>query len=162
MADTRAAAEAEFRRRARIDPARALSSKQLKSFNRFHKTFAESRMWDRGGQLVAESEAKAAEVILENSQFSRSGNGRFAVIADAAKIRFKGGPGPLLKALAEAGHGVPAGLFEAVKQAMLKLHPELELVTVLRVGGRLLIAAAIVADVIKILYAGTLYEIVVE
>jgi hypothetical protein len=162
MAETRAAAEAEFRRRAGIDPARALSSKQLKAFNRFHKTFAESRMWDRVGQLVAESEAKAAEVILENSQFSRTANGRFAVIADAAKIRFKDGAVPLIKALAEAGHGVPAGLFEAVKQAMLKLHPELELVTVLRAGGRLLIAAAITADVIKILYADDKLKATIE
>lgn len=153
MTEVQAEAEAKFRQLKGIPEGQSFNSRLRKEFARFHKRFAESRMWDRVGQVVQLSDAKAAEVILEpGSDFSKT-PGRFAVIADRSLIRLRGGPAPLVKALAAAGFRVARGLLEAIKQAMLRIHPELELVEVIRVGGRLLILAAVVADVFKILYA---------
>ena len=75
------------------------------------------------------------------------------MIADRSLIRLRGGAAPLVKALVAAGFRVSAGLLDAIKQAMLRIHPELQLVEVLRFGGRLLILAAVAADVYKIIYA---------
>ncbi|UOE42998.1 hypothetical protein [Agromyces larvae] len=153
---TKVEAEAEFRRRHRIPPEKPLSSrllKQLERTNGFRDKFAEARMWDRVGQRVAASSSKVGEVVLQNSRFSTSGNGKFLVVADPAKIKLRGGPQAVIAQLEAQGLKAEPVLVEAAEAAASSLKWAGRVRTVLRVGGRVMIVVAVAADIIKIYYA---------
>jgi hypothetical protein len=140
-----------------------LSSKNRKSLARFSKAFAESRMWDRVGELVRSSEAKVGEIVLEpRSAFSKT-PGKFAVVADASKIKLRGGVGPLVEAVKKAG--VPEAE-SPVLEAATKLGEDLKwagrVKTAFRYGGRVLIVVAVAADLYKIYRAKDHWRAVTE
>jgi hypothetical protein len=155
-ANTMAESEAAFRQHNQIPADKPLTAKLLKQLDRkygFRDKFAESRMWDRVGERVAASPSKVGEVILQNSRFSKAGNGKFLVVADPAKIKLKGGPQPLIAQLEAQGLKAEPVLVEAAEAMANSLKWAGRVRTVLRVGGRIMIVMAIAADVIKIYYA---------
>jgi len=158
------AAEAERTWRERYDVGEgALSSRLRKSLARFFRAFAESRMWDRVGEMVRGSPAQAGEVVLEpGSVFSKT-PGKFAVVADASKIKLRGGLEPLIEAIQKAG--VPeaeAPVLEAAAKLASKLKWAGRVRTAFRYGGRVLIVVAIAADLYKIYRAKDRVKAVVE
>jgi hypothetical protein len=156
LANTQAEAEAAFRQHNGIPADKPLTARLLKQLNRkygFREKFAESRMWDRVGERVAASQSKVGEVILQNSRFSTSGNGKFLVVADPAKIKLKGGPQPLITQLEAQGLKAEPVLVEAAEAMASSLKWAGRVRTVLRVSGRIMIVVAIAADLIKIYYA---------
>jgi outer membrane protein OmpA-like peptidoglycan-associated protein len=157
-----AEAEAKFRERYSIDPSKPLSSRLAKSLKRFQEKFAQSRMWDRVGERVAKSPNKVGQVILENSKYSKQGNGKFAVVADAAKIRLKGGPGLLVDALEKSGAKVEPVVLEATEALASKLKWAGRVRTAFRFGGRILIVVAIALDAYKIYRAQDRIKAVIE
>lgn len=148
---TAAESEATFRQRFNIDGKAALNSKLRKSLARFQKQFAESRMWDKVGEAVKSSASKVGEVILEpGSNFSKSGSGKFAVVADPAKVQLKGGPGPLIDSLTKAGVSAEPPILEAAEALAKNLKWAGRVRGAFRYGGRILIVVAIAADLYKI------------
>ena len=150
---TSAEVEAKYREFKGLNKETPLNSKMRKGLQRFQERFAESRMWDRVGEMVRASEAKAGEVILqEGSRFSKT-PGKFGVVADASKIRLKGGVGPLVETLDRAGVSVEPVVLEAVTKLSTKMKWAGRVRGAFRYGGRILLVLAIAQDVYKIYYA---------
>jgi hypothetical protein len=154
--------EAKFRQHQKIDPARALNSKQRKGLERLARQLAESRMWDEVGRRVRESASKVGEVILNNSEFSKQGNGKFLVVADAAKIQIKGGVGALATAAENAGVKAEPALTEAAELMAQRLKWVGRVKAVFRYGGRVLIVVAVAVDVYKIYRAQDRWKATIE
>jgi hypothetical protein len=153
MKATEAEAEAKFRENLGLDKDIRLSNRLIKALRRFKGRFAESRMWDRIGELVRKSPGKAGEVIFEvGSDFSKT-PGKFAVVADASKIQVKGGAGRLAEVLSKAGVGVEPVVAEAVEAMAKKLKWAGRVRGAFRYGGRILIVVALTYDVYKIIRA---------
>ena len=116
------------------------------------RKLAERRMWERIGREVAASQAKVGEVVLPAGGKFSAEPGRFKVVAEAAKIRVKGGVKPLLDAVAPHASPVPA--LEAEAAALAKtLGQAAKVRTVFRVGGRILIVFAVAHDIYRIIVA---------
>ncbi len=73
--------ESKFRQENNISPEEPITGKHKKSFKKMFKRAAESRMWDKVGEIVRSSESKVGEVVLESSEFSKQGDGLFQVVA---------------------------------------------------------------------------------
>lgn len=144
-----AEAEAKYRNYNKIAADKALNSKQRKGFARFLDKFAESRMWDKVGEKVACSSSQVGEVVLENSQFSKQGNGKFAVVADPAKIQVKEGIPMMVEALKSQGHGAEPTVAEAAAEWSRQKNVG-RVQGVFRVAGKILIVVGIAADAYKI------------
>lgn len=161
LVSTKAEAEATYR--ARINKATGpLNSAQRKSLQRFQEQFAETKMWDVVGEQVRNSPTQVGEVILENSQFSKSGNGKFGIVADASKVHIKGGPQALLETLQKAGTPAEAPVVEAAEALAAKMKWAGRVKSVFRYGGKVLIVVAIAQDAVKIYYAHDHVKAVVE
>ena len=125
----------------------------MKSLTRFQKRFAESRMWDRVGERVRASTSKVGEVVLkEGSMFSKT-PGKFAVVADPAKVQVRGGIPKLMESLSKQGISAEPVIVEAAEAMAKKLKWAGRVRGVFYYGGRVLIVVAIAADVFKIYYA---------
>ena len=157
--------EAQVRERFRVRtgrPAPAKLSNALASQVEHHlKKAAERSMWTRIGQEVAASARKVGEVVLPpNDRFSAA-PGRFKIVADATKIRLRGGPLPLIEALRPHASPVPA--LEAETQALARrMQLAGRVRAVFRIGGRILIFAAVAHDVYRIVVAEDKLETTIE
>jgi hypothetical protein len=69
-----------------LAPDKVLNSGEKKDFAFYLKGFAEQRMWVSIGRMVAAHPARVGVVVLQGSDFSKTGNGKFLVVADASKI----------------------------------------------------------------------------
>ncbi|MFT3771449.1 MAG: DUF4157 domain-containing protein [Minicystis sp.] len=133
-----------------LDPAAPLSNRRMKEFTKWHRKYAESRMWDKVGEQVARSPNKTGEVILQNSTYSKAGNGKFAVVSDPAKIQLKGGPGKLIEALESTPAKAEPVVIEAAEAVATKLKWAGKVRTAFRLGGKILIVVAVAMDLWKI------------
>lgn len=146
--------EAEFRQRAELAPDQALNSKQRKSLRELSRRAAESRMWQRVGQMVRDSASKVGEVILENSEFSREGNGRFVLTSDPARIQVQ--PEAVIAGMERAGLSVEPGVREAAEAAVEagisegRLQSAARVRAAFRIGGRVLLVVGAAYDVYRI------------
>jgi hypothetical protein len=142
----------QFRLRTGRDAPPKLSNALAEKVARQLKGLAERRMWERIGREVAASQAKVGEVILPpGGRFSQN-PGRFKIVANAAKIRVKGGVKPLVDAVQP--HATPTPELAAEAEALAKtLGQAAKVRAVFRVGGRILIVAAIAYDVYRIIIA---------
>jgi hypothetical protein len=110
-------------------------------------------MWEHVGEQVHASESGVGEVILENSRFSRSGNGRFAVVRDRANIRLRGGIRGFLAALEARGvHPDPTATNVALEVATRQKWAG-RVRGAFRYGGRILIVVALAGDAYRIVTA---------
>jgi hypothetical protein len=147
-------AEAEYRQAAKIDPATKLNSKQRRyARGKFLETAAERRMWNRVGETIRNSESGVGEVVLQNSRFSKSGNGRFAVVRDASKIRIKGGVETVLSAMEHVGRPADPILTAAAKELAIQQRWAGRVRGVFRYGGKVLIVIGLVNDAYQIITA---------
>jgi hypothetical protein len=156
------AAEAEFRRQARISNDQLLNSAQRKNVRgRFKNRMAERLMWEEVGKRVRSSKAKVGEVVLQNSQFSKQGNGKFLVVADRTKINVKGGISTVIKALEKSGATAEPAIKEAAHRLISGRNAG-RVQAVLKYGGRILIVVALAAEGYKIYHAQNKVKAVVE
>lgn len=165
--DAKAATEAEamskFRNYNGLAEGAPLNSKMQKAFTLFHKRFAESRMWDKVGELVRTSSSKVGEVVLqEGSAFSKQGSGKFAVVADTSKVRVKGGIKALTEIVKSRGGAVEPALVEAAEAMATKLKWAGTVRNVFRYGGKVLIVVGVAADVYKVYVAKDKTKAVIE
>jgi hypothetical protein len=150
--------ELQVRDRFRIQTGRdapaELSNALVDRIERQLRGLAERRMWERIGREVAGSSSKVGEVVLPAGGRFSAVAGRFKVVADAAKIRLRGGPMPLLRAIETSGvvSPVPA-LSEATEELARTLRLAGRVRSVLRVGGRILVVVAIATDIYEIIVA---------
>jgi hypothetical protein len=124
------------------------------------RRLAERRMWERIGREVAASPARVGEVVLaQGGRFSRL-PGRFKLVADAARIRLRGGLPPLIEALRPTATPVPA--LEAEAEALTRrMRIAGKVRTVLRVAGKIVIVIAMAADVYRIIIANDVLEAII-
>jgi hypothetical protein len=115
---------------------------------------AERRMWTRIGREVAASPRRVGEVILPaNGRFSAN-PGRFAIIADATRIRLRGGLRALLDAIRASPSARPVPeLAESAEQLARRLHVAGRVRYAFRIGGRILLVFAIANDLYQIVTA---------
>src|SRR6476661_5464902 len=156
------AAEAEFRRQARIPDDQLLNSAQRKNVRgRFKNRMAERLMWEEVGKRVRSSKAKVGEVVLQNSQFSKQGNGKFLVVADRTKINVKGGISTVIEALEKSGATAEPAIKEAAHR-LISLRNAGRVRAVFKYGGRILIVVALAAEGYKIYHAQNKVKAIVE
>jgi hypothetical protein len=145
---------AQFRVRAGRDAPLELSRTLSDKVARQLRGLAERRMWERIGREVAASGEKVGEVVLPaGGRFSQMA-GRFKIIADAAKIRLRGGVKPLLRAIETSGavQPVPA-LAESAEELARTMALAGKVRSVFRIGGKVLIVVAIAVDIVEIIEA---------
>ena len=160
---TEAEAMSKFRNYNGLSDTAPLNSKMQKAFIQFHKRFAESRMWDKVGDLVRTSSSKVGEVILqEGSAFSKQGSGKFAVVADASKVQVKGAITALTEIVKGKGVAAEPALVEAAEAMATKLKWAGTVRSVFRYGGKVLIVVGVAADVYKVYVAEDKVKAVVE
>jgi Domain of unknown function (DUF4157) len=146
--------EAEFRSSLKLDSTTPFTRKMRRNFERLLKGAAEKRMWETIGEQVRASPSGVGEVILENSQFStRQGDGRFAVVRDAAKIRLRGGIGRLLESLKEQGIESDATLTTIAEEVAAGQKWAGRVRGAFRWGGRILIVVGLANDAYRIITA---------
>lgn len=154
--------EAKYRQYNNMSADQPLNSKARKAVERLADKVAESKMWDQVAAEVKQSASKVGEVVLENSAFSKSGNGKFLVVADATKIQVKGGMSAVVEALEASGSKVEPVVAEAVEQTAKRLMWAGRVRAAFRYGGRILIVVAIAADTYRIYHARDKVKAVVE
>jgi hypothetical protein len=139
-----------------------LSNTAMKKVMRIAKLAAESWMWDEVGARVRASGVGVGEVVLENSQFSKAGNGKFLVVSDATKIQVKGGVPALIGAIEGAGLTADPTLTEAAKELANQQKWKGRVIKTFHYGGRVLLVVAVAADSYKIYTAENKLKAVVE
>jgi hypothetical protein len=143
-------AEARYRQHKGILAEKPLSKGQRGGLNDYIKDTVESQMWDEVGKQVGESGNKVGEVVLQNSRFSKSANGKFLVVADASKIQIKGGMASVVSALESAGSAVEPVVKEAAEVMASRMKWVGRVKNVFRYGGRVMIVVAVAADLYKV------------
>lgn len=154
--------EAKYRLKKGLASDAPLGSKARKAIERVADGIAESKMWDQVAAEVKRSSSKVGEVILENSEFSKQGNGKFLVVADAKKIQVKGGMTAVVEALEAGGAKVEPVVAEAVEKTAARLKWAGRVRGAFRYGGRILIVVAIAADAYRIYHAQDKVKTIVE
>ena len=155
-------AEQKFRNFNSIPENPSFTAKQLKAFDKYHHKFAERLMWNEVGATVRKSSVKVGEVILQDSFFSKQGDGKFAVVADASKIQVEGGITRLSELLKERGVAAEPALVEAAEDMARRLKWAGNVRNVFRYGGKVLIVVGVAADVYKVYVAEDKVKAVVE
>jgi hypothetical protein len=158
--------EAQVRARFRIKTGREapgrLSKALLDKVARQVKGLAERRMWTRVGEQVAASASKVGEVILPAGGRFSAAAGRFKVVADAARIRLRGGLSVLLDTIRTSPSVKPVPELEAAAEQLARsLRSAGKVRAVLRVGGKILIVIAIAATLLEIITAEDKLEAVI-
>jgi hypothetical protein len=153
--------EASYRQKQGIPQNQPLNRKQRSAISKLKKKTAEQRMWVEVGKRVKNSQVGVGEVILQNSEFSKQGNGKFLLVADRTKVKVKGGMNAVIKALERSG----ATAQPVIKEAAEKLVQQRNLgkvQAVFKYGGRILIVVAVAAEAYKIYHAQNKVKAVVE
>jgi hypothetical protein len=166
-AETPAEAEAAYRefmlKQYKIPLDAPLNAERRKGLARFKRRFAESRMWDEVARRVAASPEGIGEVTLVNgSQFSRSGSGKFTLVTDPKKIRIKGGMEGLLKQLAGSALEAQQPIPDAAAAVAKKRAWAGRVRGVFHYGGKVLIVVAVAADAWKIYHAENKVKAIIE
>jgi hypothetical protein len=155
-------AEAEFRREAKISNDLKLSSQQRKNAHgKFKNRMAERQMWEEVGNRVRSNQSQVGEVILENSIFSKQGNGKFLVVADRTKVNVKGGMSTVVKALENSAIKAEPIVIQAAKKLISQRNLG-RVQGVFKYGGRILIIVALAGEAYKIYHAENKVKAVVE
>lgn len=139
-----------------------LNSKEMNIVAKTQHKIAERLMWNEVGEKVRLSTSKVGEVILNGSLFSKTGNGKFAIVADASKIQVDGGITNLTKLIKERGIVAEPALIESA-EALAKSNQWTGIVNnVFRYGGKVLIVVGVGADIYKVYVAEDKVKAIVE
>ena len=146
LPDARALAEAQRRADLGIGATEELSNRVLRGIERHASRIAERAMWTDVGTQVARSPSGIGRVILEDSRFSRQGNGVFTLTGEASNISIRGGPAALLDIVRANGVRAEPQVVEAAEQLARQGQIAGRLEGVFRVGGRVMIVAGLASD----------------
>jgi hypothetical protein len=141
-----ARAEAQLRDRQGLGPNDPLNRRARNTVTRNAERLAERKMWERVGQRVAASDAGVGQVFLENSRFSKQGNGTFTLTARPQDVRIRGGAQTLVDTLRRTGQEVDDDLARAAQQLARQQGWAGRLQGAVRVGGRVLLIVGAAAD----------------
>lgn len=143
-------------------PEGPLNSRNRDGFARYLSQRTESAMWTEVGRQVSEHPSRAGEVVLENSRFSRQGNGRFFVTSDATHVRVRGGVPAVMDALKAAGHSAEPGVLEAAERLASRQAANARVQGAFRIGGRVLLVVGAGIDTYRIITATDRPRVVTE
>jgi len=147
LASTRGEAEAEIRRRFEIGEDVELPGRARRALRKLGPAFAETRMWDEVGRMAGETKSGVLEVVLEpGSQFSRQGQGRFAVVAEPEAIRLGEGVMGVVEGLEATGAHTPPELRSAADDFATKMKWAGRVRAAFHYGGRVLLVVGVAAD----------------
>ena len=156
------AVEQQYRERRGLTNNEPLSRTARKAIEFNAHKMAENAMWERVAEIVRRSESGVGRVELKDSSFSRSGNGEFTLVRDAANIRVRGGVPALLETLSRQGVRAEPVVVEAAEAWARKMEMAGKVRGVFRVGGRILIVVGLANDAYKIYTAQDKVKAVVE
>lgn len=141
-------AEQQYRVRNNLAPTDQINSRGRSEITRNAKRLAESEMWKEVGRRVNASADGIGRVILDNSEFSKQGNGVFTVVGRKATsaLSFRGGGAALLDVVRTNGIEAEKGVVEAAERLAEQGKISGRVQGVYRVGGRVLVVAGIAAD----------------
>ncbi|MEQ9497775.1 MAG: hypothetical protein RIT81_12975 [Deltaproteobacteria bacterium] len=139
-------AEQQYRTRHNLGPDDALNSRARNTIRYNAERMAERQMWTRVGERVAASDSGVGRVRLENSRFSRGGNGTFMLTSRPEAVRVRGGAGALVDIIQRTGEPVERGVQEAAEQLARNQRWAGRLQGAVRVGGRVLLVVGAAAD----------------
>lgn len=135
-----------------------LTGKVLKQFNNNLMRSAEAEMWNQVAEKVKISSSGVGEVILENSEFSKTGNGRFLVVTNQSKISVTADA--IMKGMDKAGLSVSNTTREALQTTLKEAKVSgkynigaADVRNAFRIGGRILTIVGASADAYKIYHA---------
>ncbi|WP_291431589.1 DUF4157 domain-containing protein [Deinococcus sp.] len=129
------------------------NSNERKAYKNFQNQFTETKMWDKVAAKIKVSGKGVGRVVLENSVFSKQGNGEFAVVTDPRKIKVKTSVGELIRSLNRSGYLVEKPIQEASEKLIKSAQIKGVVKGVYRYGGRLLIVVAVAGDIYQIYHA---------
>lgn len=163
MPEAMATAEQQLRQRTGKTNGEPLSNTNLKEIQRNAGKLAERAMWTEVGETVRASESGVGKVKLENSVFSKSGNGEFTLTSKAENVRLaKGANTQLVEAIKAKGQPVEPGVLEAAKDLATREKWVGRVQGAFRVGGKVLIVVGALADGYRIYTATDKVKTTVE
>jgi hypothetical protein len=147
----KAIAEQALRERTGKINGEPLSNTNLKEIARNASRIAERQMWTEVGETVRASESGIGKVKLENSVFSKSGNGEFTLTSKAANVRLpKGSAAQLVEAIKTKAAPAEKGVLEATEKLASQEKWGGRVQGAFRVGGKVLIVVGIATDAYRI------------
>jgi hypothetical protein len=145
-ADAHATVEAQVREASGKTNGEPLSNRNLRDIERRTNQLAERQMWTEVGERVGRSESGVGRVTLQNSKFSRGGDGEFTATSKAENIRIKGGAQALLDIIKTQGVPVEPEVLEAAKATAAREGWTGTVQGAFRVGGKVLIVVGVAVD----------------
>jgi hypothetical protein len=108
-------------------------------------------MWEEVGDKVRASESGIGKVKLENSIFSKNGNGEFTLTSVAENVRLpKGAAAQLVEAIKTKAAPAEPGVLEAAEKLASQEKWGGRVQGAFRVGGKVLIVVGVAADAYRI------------
>ncbi|MBK6687113.1 MAG: hypothetical protein IPG45_21775 [Deltaproteobacteria bacterium] len=153
LGPARTLAEQQFRQRNNLAPTDPLNSRAQNTIRFNAERIAERQMWTRVGEQVARSESGVGRVTLQNSRFSRGGDGTFTLTSRPEAVRVRGGANALVEIIQRTGEPVERPVLQAAEQLASRERWAGRVQGAFRVGGRVLIVAGAVADGYRIYQA---------
>jgi len=139
-------AEGQFRSDRGLAADQFLNSRARSTIEKNALRVAERSMWQAVGERVASSDSGLGRVVLENSRFSRQGDGVFTLAGNASSVRLQGGTAGLLDVVRAHGVRAEPEVLEAAEKLAQQGKIAGRLEGAFRVGGRVLIVAGLAND----------------
>ncbi len=153
MEGARTLAEQQYRTRNGVAADAPLSRRAQNIIARNANAIAERAMWQEVGEQVARSQSGVGRVHLENSRFSRSGNGQFMLTSRPSAVQIRGGAAALVDVIQRTGQPVERPVLEAAERLATEQRWQGRVQGAFRVGGRVLVIAGLAADGYRIYQA---------
>lgn len=153
LGPARELAEQQYRTRNNLGPDAPLNNRARNTIRFNAERMAERSMWTRVGERVAASESGVGRVTLQNSRFSRGGDGTFMLTSRPEAVRVRGGANALVDIIQRTGEPVERPILEAAEQLATRERWAGRVQGAFRVGGRVLIIAGAAADGYRIYQA---------
>lgn len=151
MIDAAPLAEQQLRVRTGKVNGEPLSNTNQKEIARNASRTAERAMWNEVGETVRASASGIGKVKLDNSAFSKNGNGEFTLTSVAENVRLpKGSAAQLVEAIKTNAAPAEPGVLEAAEKLASQEKWGGRVQGAFRVGGKVLIVVGIAADAYRI------------
>jgi hypothetical protein len=163
LPEATAQAETQLRNQTGKVNGEPLSNTNLKEIARNASRIAERAMWTEVGEIVRNSESGVGKVTLENSKFSKTGNGEFTLTSKAENVRLpKGTAASLVETIKARAPAAEPGVLEAAEKLAAQEKWTGRVQGAFRVGGKVLIVVGAVTDGYRIYTAQDKVKTTVE
>ena len=147
MTQATSMAEQQLRERTGKVNGEPLSKTNTSEITRNASRIAERQMWTEVGETVRASESGIGKVRLDNSIFSKNGNGEFTLTSVADNVRLpKGSAAQLVEAIKTRAAPAEQGVLEAAEKLAAQEKWGGRVQGAFRVGGKVLIVVGLAAD----------------